>query len=198
MSRKSDIEALRRRGFEWVGDKPCKSVELRWLPFVGNPAWLTIERWIELSNLLTSRETEAESTEEVLSRLPLVNFEIRNYRGVDRRYLFELLQRVSQTLDAIISTPRPAGIDHFEPDPMILFLIAIGTADPSRVRRCAICQGFFYAKRKDQKACSPSCANVERQRRFRHKRPEYEKNRKHNRAAKDGREQLRRQRVKSR
>src|SRR5262249_48788618 len=116
---------------------------------------------------------------------------IRNFRIVSPERLQPLMRWVHDTLDAVVSQPRPAGIEHFEPDPRMLFLLAMGTVNPAFIRRCPICAQFFYAQRKDQIACSRSCANAERQRRFRKRRSVYEANRKRNLAARKAREELR-------
>jgi hypothetical protein len=50
--------------------------------------------------------------------------------------------------------------------------------DLSKLKRCPVCSRPFMTKRKDQKGCSPRCANVERVRRSRKNAEEYEDNRK--------------------
>jgi hypothetical protein len=187
LSRKHLLEALRMRGIDHT-EEPPRNLQPKWLPYVGDPRWLKIDRWLDQANLLRPKETWIKQpSEETLSRLPLTNFEIRNYRLVSPEELFPLLQKVRQTLNWVTSQPRPAGIDHFELDPFVLFLAALGTEDLTHVHACPICGKFFRARRKDQLACSSKCANVERQRRFRKNSPTYERNQKRNRAAQQAR-----------
>lgn len=193
MNLKSYVEALRKRGLEWPDGGPLKGgdLKLRWLPFVSDPEWLTIERWIELTNLLSPEELQAANTPLAPRRqLPTQNFGIRNYRLVDDpAFLYALIKRVRDTLDAVIGTPRPTEIEHVDPDPLMLFLLALGIAEPARIRKCAVCGKIFYAQRKDQKACSRECSNTNRQRTFRQNRPRYEATRKKNRRAEESREE---------
>jgi hypothetical protein len=179
LTRKEQIEALRKGGLDWMQGEPRRWLQPKWLPSVNDPAWLTIEAWIAQANLLTPEETlAAEPSSETLSRLPPTNFEIRNYRGVEPEFLFDLIRKVRNTLDSVIARPRPKGIDHVEPTPHMLFLVALGMADLARIQRCAKCEKFFYAKREDQVACSLPCSNAVRQQRSRDRRKVYEQNRK--------------------
>jgi hypothetical protein len=192
LSQKNAVETLRTRGFEWADGKPVTSVRLKWLPFVGDPSWLKIERWIKQANLLNDEEmAHDQAPDELLDRLPRVNFEIRNYRGVEPAYLYDLIRNIRRTLEAVALSPKPGGIEHVEPDPLMLFLLALGTAESRKIRRCPVCDKFFYAQRTDQLACSRPCANVERQRKFRRSRPQYEKNRRRNKEMKKKRRALR-------
>jgi hypothetical protein len=173
--------------------EPPPSLQPRWLQYVTDPKWLKIEPWVELANAVT-RASESGQLDDQGEDLPTVNFGIRGYRVVERDWLHALLRRVRDILDAMISQPRPEGIEHVEPDPFRLFLSALDQADPNRIRRCPVCTRYFYSRREDQIACSNRCANAERQRRFRRNRPRYEKNRKQNRRAKKAREVLRKRR----
>lgn len=192
LSRKSDVETLRKRGIEWTGDGPVRSVKLPWLPYVTDPRWLTVERWIEFANQLDREELRnTEPSPETLDRLPgWQNFGIRNYQLVDdKKSIYERVRKVWMTLRDIAATPQPAGIEHVEPDPLMLFLLALGTATANRIRSCVVCEKIFYAQRKDRKACSPDCANINRQRSFRRNQPRYEATRKKNRKAEKAREE---------
>jgi hypothetical protein len=203
LKKRKATEALRKAGLTWDEPKdgegregkrssgkrkgPLTSLQPKWLPYVNDPAWLTVTPWIEKANLLTREEVySGESSPETLEKLPLLtNFEIGNYRSVEPEQLLPLLRNAYAMLDTIVSVERPAfaGADHVAPDPYILFLMAIAITDPSRLRRCAVCRNFIYLKRKDQKTCPGACSNTARQRRFREKK-HYNSNRKKNRLAK--------------
>jgi len=163
---------------KWVDQLPL-NLRPKWLLYVGEPKWLKIEPWIEQANCLVAAEARAKNSLDGPDfRLPHTDFGIRQYRIVDPDYLRSLLRTVRASLEAVVSTPRPDGIEHIEPDPLVLFLFALGNAEPSAIRRCLACSKYFYARRKDQIACSKSCTDVERQRRFRERHPAYEKTRK--------------------
>lgn len=193
-------ETLRKRGIEYVADPPPRSLQPRWLQYVTDRRWLEIQPWLDLANRLTLDEPQNETPPlrprgflqipPAASGLPTVNFGIRNFRIVGSAELHRLVRQIREALEVIVSFPRPAGIEHVEPDPFTLFLSALGQADPARIRRCPVCAKFFYARRIDQMACSPPCANTERQRRLRERRRVYENNRKRNRAARKARAEL--------
>jgi hypothetical protein len=63
-------------------------------------------------------------------------------------------------------------------DPFAEFLRALEGSDISRVRQCPICNHFFWALRKDQKACSKKCNAVRRVRDWRANQEQHEYNRK--------------------
>jgi hypothetical protein len=71
------------------------------------------------------------------------------------------------------------SLDRFQDE----FLPALKGADITRIRRCVSCGLFLYARHSQKVACSENCANANRVRRFRARRPEYEKNRARNRVA---------------
>lgn len=185
LNRKEQIKALRKRGLDWEHGQPLFSLRPKWLPYVSDAGWLGVERWVDLANRLPTEEVLATlSPEEVTQRLGFVNFGIRNYRMVESEDLIALLRNVRLALEAMATQPRPAGINHFEPDPWILFTTALALADPACVKQCTICNRIFCATRKDQKSCKGSCANTARQRRFREKHY-YNQNRKRNRRARE-------------
>jgi len=62
-------------------------------------------------------------------------------------------------------------------DPYHNFIAALERAEIDRIRKCEICGAFFYAVRKDKRACSKSCNDVRRMRKSRAKQTEYEYNR---------------------
>lgn len=180
MTRKERIETLRKRGFEWRGGEPLRRLPPpKWLPFVDDDRWLTLSRWVDEANLLDDQAvSQADPSLEVLRALPTENFSIRQYRSVEPAILFHLLRNVHQILNSVVSQPRPGGIEHIEPDPFTLFMFALATANPSYLHICSVCGKFLYAMRSDQRACSGSCSNTARQRRFRIQRKRYEQNRK--------------------
>jgi hypothetical protein len=47
--------------------------------------------------------------------------------------------------------------------------------DATRLRECEICQRIFWARQENMVACSPRCSNVNRQRRLRERRADYER-----------------------
>jgi hypothetical protein len=183
LRRRIPRETLRKRGVEYVTEPPV-SLRPTWLQYVTDPQWLKVEPWLELANALA----QVAQLDAGADSLPSVNFGIRGYRMVAGDWLRALLQRIGEILDVVISQPRPAGIEHIEPDPFRLFLCALDQAEPARIRRCPVCARYFYSHRQDQIACSKRCANAERQRRFRQNRRRYEENRKRNRAAREQRE----------
>ena len=58
------------------------------------------------------------------------------------------------------------------------FLADLNGCDLSPLKRCPVCSRPFLFRRKDQKACSPRCSNIERVRRSRKSAPTYATNRK--------------------
>jgi hypothetical protein len=63
-------------------------------------------------------------------------------------------------------------------DPYKNFLAALAGIEAVRVRQCPVCKGFFFALRKDQKACSTRCNAVRRVRQWRANQVQYEYRRK--------------------
>jgi len=63
-------------------------------------------------------------------------------------------------------------------DPFKDFLDALEGVEAARVRQCPVCRRFFFALRKDQKACSKRCNGVRRVRHWRANQAEYEYRRK--------------------
>lgn|ERR1039458_2130091 len=63
-------------------------------------------------------------------------------------------------------------------DPFREFLAALDGTDVTRVRQCPICNHFFLAFRKDQKACSKRCNAVRRVRNWRANQEQHEYKRK--------------------
>jgi hypothetical protein len=63
-------------------------------------------------------------------------------------------------------------------DPFKDFLTALAGVEAARVRQCAICAHFFFALRKDQKACSKRCNGVRRVRDWRANQAQHEYRRK--------------------
>ena len=63
-------------------------------------------------------------------------------------------------------------------DPFMEFLAALQGVEAKRVRQCPVCQRFFVALRKDQKACSKRCNVVRRVRDWRANQGRYEYRRK--------------------
>jgi len=71
------------------------------------------------------------------------------------------------------------GRIHFAPDPLRAhFMTALEGVETRRIRRCPICDKFFYAVRGTQKACSQRCNATRRVRAWREKQSEYEYTRK--------------------
>ncbi len=196
MTRKEYIEALRRRGVYWKGGEPLRSLQPKWLPYVTDPNWLSIERWIDFVNRLPNPEILSKlSVREALERLGRVNFGIRGYRiNDDPEVLLPLVRAVHRTLQAVATEARPAGIDHLEPDPFTLFTTALGLADQTRVRQCSVCGRLLFAKRRDKTACAGACSDTARQRRFRENK-HYYPNRKRNRRAKAAQEARRKESI---
>lgn len=87
----------------------------------------------------------------------------------------EFLLPDSQAPDYVYISPE--GRITMQLDLYARFLVDIDGCDLAVLRRCPVCETPFLIKRKDQKACSPRCANTERVRRARSKQPEYESNR---------------------
>jgi predicted nucleic acid-binding Zn ribbon protein len=63
-------------------------------------------------------------------------------------------------------------------DPFKDFLAALEGIEAMRVRQCPVCNRFFFALRKDQKACSKQCNAVRRVREWRANQAQYEYRRK--------------------
>lgn len=63
-------------------------------------------------------------------------------------------------------------------DPFKDFLAALNGVDASRMRQCLVCNHFFFALRKDQKACSKRCNAVRRVRDWRANQARHEYRRK--------------------
>lgn len=63
-------------------------------------------------------------------------------------------------------------------DPFRDFMDALKGADAARIRQCLACNRFFFALRKDQKACTKQCNAVRRVRDWRANQAEYEYRRK--------------------
>jgi hypothetical protein len=63
-------------------------------------------------------------------------------------------------------------------DPFKDFLAALEGVEAIRVRQCPVCSRFFYAFRKDQKACSKRCNSARRVRDWRANQARHEYNRK--------------------
>jgi hypothetical protein len=192
LRRKIPRETLRKRGIDYVTEPPV-SLRPTWLQYVTDPQWLKIESWLELVNAL-ARVSNSAQLDDGADGLPFVNFGIRGYRVVESDWLRSLLLGVRDVLDAVVSQPRPAGIEHVEANPFRLFLASLDQADPDRLRRCEVCGRYFYAQRRDQFACPEQCANTRRQRKYRLNRSRYEKNRRQNRQAEKIREAWRKQR----
>jgi hypothetical protein len=189
LKRKELIKTLRRRGLAWGGGSPLFILRPKWLPYLQDPSWLAVERWIELVNRLPDEEKLAqpwsdEVKEQVEGLAGSANFEVPGYRIVDFVDYLRLLREARKTLLGIATQPRPAEIDHFAPDPFVLLSTALALVDLRQVQRCPICEKVFFAKRIDQMACTGPCTNTARQRRFRANRKRYERNRKRNREAK--------------
>ncbi|MBA3767158.1 MAG: hypothetical protein H0W99_09260 [Acidobacteria bacterium] len=53
--------------------------------------------------------------------------------------------------------------DEVKSHPPILFSFVVGV-QPSRIRRCGICESYFWAGRKDKKVCSEQCGATSRKR----------------------------------
>lgn len=200
MTRKELTKTLRERGLDWVGGSPLFALRPKWLPYLQDPTWLDVERWIELVNLLPDEETLArashdEAVEEAARLVGSVNFEIPGNRIVDDfDFLLRFLREARNTLLRVATEPRAAGVDYFGLDPFVLLNAALALADLSKIKRCPICAKVFLVKRKDQKACAGACSNTARQRKFRENRLRYEQTRTRNRIAKRRREQLKSQR----
>jgi hypothetical protein len=58
------------------------------------------------------------------------------------------------------------------------FVKALVGAEIARFGKCAVCEGFYYAKRRGQETCSKRCANAQRARKWRAQQPHYEYHRK--------------------
>jgi len=63
-------------------------------------------------------------------------------------------------------------------DPFKDFLVALEGVEAVRVRQCPVCRHFFYALRKDQKACSKRCNSARRVRDWRANQASHEYQRK--------------------
>jgi len=63
-------------------------------------------------------------------------------------------------------------------DPFQQFLLAIEGVEATRLRQCPVCKHFFFALRKDQKACSKPCNAVRRVRDWRANQAQHEYRRK--------------------
>jgi ribosomal protein S27AE len=70
-------------------------------------------------------------------------------------------------------------------DPFKDFLTALQSVEAGRLRRCPVCSDFFFATRKDRKACSRLCNAVRRVRVWRSNQSAYEYRRKLKRAGLD-------------
>lgn len=184
MTRKEQLETLRKRGVHWKDGEPLRSLQPKWLPYVSDPGWLSIERWVEFVNRLHNPEIlSGLSAQEAMEQIGQVNFGIPGYRiNDDPEVLLSLIREAHRTLQAVATEPRSAGIDHLEPDPFTLFTTALGLADQTRVRQCSVCGRLLFAKRRDKTACAGACSDTARQRRFRENK-HYNENRKRNRRA---------------
>lgn len=154
----------------------------KWFEYLDEEAApANIQYWIDLAN---------ESPKPING----FNFEIRHFRQVPPEDARWIVEQVSAILSSVARILPPAGYDPFDHQPMALFLAVLQTVPAGRVRACVVCDKYFLAQRKDRTACSPKCANVARQKRYRERWPEYEKNRKQNRAQKEKREKIRSER----
>jgi hypothetical protein len=63
-------------------------------------------------------------------------------------------------------------------DPYTDFLTALAGVELARLRQCSTCYQFFFALRKDQKACSKLCNATRRVRQWRANQPQHEYRRK--------------------
>jgi len=73
---------------------------------------------------------------------------------------------------------RNGFVDTSWVDPFKDFLTALAGVEAARVRQCAVCAHFFFALRKDQKACSKRCNGVRRVRDWRANQAQHEYRRK--------------------
>jgi len=76
-------------------------------------------------------------------------------------------RRVSLSFRAAydINPPRAASPVRLG-NPFTRFTRALQAIDTSRLRRCSVCNKFFYASRKDASCCSRECSHKRRQHRF--------------------------------
>jgi hypothetical protein len=70
-------------------------------------------------------------------------------------------------VDVIRRHPNRNTITRADSGAWQCFLGLLENVDPTRIKRCPVCQDVFPMLRKNQKTCSPNCANVERVRKSR-------------------------------
>jgi hypothetical protein len=162
--------------------KPNPRLPEKWYEYLdkktgAEPA--TIEFWLDLAN--DPPELGQDWT---------YNFEIRDYSLVETDSAKQIIDNVRTTLSSVANLPIEAGFDPFDHHPFQLFLAVLQTVPRGRIRECVRCRRYFFARRKDQPACSLACANVARVNRYRVRWRSYEQNRKRNRDARKERKQL--------
>jgi hypothetical protein len=184
VSRRSLSNRSRDKPLQNVTPKrPRGNIKPKWLKKAEHLDWLHLDRWLDLFNNPPTEESFAG-----------LNFGIRNYRTVSPEEAHPLIDWARQIIDSVVREPRPAGISHREARPSDLFLAALAEADLTRIKCCPVCGKYFFASRRDKKACSDRCSHVERSRHYRLNQRMYEEHRKKNRVKKQQREELHRKR----
>lgn len=115
------------------------------------------------------------------------NFEIRNYRDVPGDQAKLVIDEVRAIISSVAHLPPSSGYKPFDHTPFRLFLAVLETVPQGYIRSCIRCGKYFLVKRTDKQTCSPECANVARQMRYRERWRNYEQNRERNRAAREHR-----------
>ncbi len=156
--------------------KPNPKLADRWYEYLdlktgASPA--TVDFWIGLAN--NPPELVGEGT---------YNFKIRDHRLVKRDDAKQVIDSIRTIMSSVAHLATSVGYETFDHSPFRLFLAVLETVPQGRIRCCVRCDRYFLAKRTDQKACSPECANVTRVMRYRARWRLYEETRKRNRATK--------------
>jgi hypothetical protein len=125
----------------------------------------------------------------------------------EARFLCRLVAEIASTLRTLVAAPSPKVLERVGEmlikrldvnpgtsrseiwvcnglvvtslvDPYKDFLTALAGVELARLRRCGICAHFFFALRKDQKACSKRCNAIRRVRDWRANQAQHEYRRK--------------------
>ena len=158
-------------------------VPARWNSYLEDDQLTKIDGWLDLVNDPPQNEGA-------------YNFGIRNYRIVEPEQRDATMDAVSSIVRNIV-VEQNAGIDSFDHHPLSLFLQVLETVDRKRIRKCEVCEHYFYANRRNKRVCSERCGTTARVRRHREKGSEYELNRKIARAMDAEREEQHKREIRS-